>query len=323
LSEATSYAVQSSVPREIFRAFVDWLKTESEISVTKGNALSLWFLAKEFFLSDLADNCASLSVPVDQVAGLWERVSDLERQIPLSNQPGKLEEVIEAQEEGLESLRLALDRFKASVGGELNQLKSGVERSPDADREENERNPTSKCAKAPVSPGQRPGNRVEIPINTASSLDGIISYLTKKHGGNVHEKGIVILTSKSIRYVTEDGPPLATVVDHTSGWAFQSEDEPGQWICWDFCEMRVFPTHYTIWARCLRSWFVEGSLDGSRWTEIDRQPDHEDLKGKTASFAVSNAAEFRFIRLTQTGRNYYRTDVLSLCAVEFAGTLYE
>jgi hypothetical protein len=29
-------------------------------------------------------------------------------------------------------------------------------------------------------------------------LEGIISYLTKKHGGNVHEKGIVTVRSKSV-----------------------------------------------------------------------------------------------------------------------------
>jgi hypothetical protein len=29
----------------------------------------------------------------------------------------------------------------------------------------------------------------------ARSLDGIISYLTRKHGGNVHDKGIVTITS--------------------------------------------------------------------------------------------------------------------------------
>jgi hypothetical protein len=39
---------------------------------------------------------------------------------------------------------------------------------------------------------------VEFPLKEANSLDGIIFYLTRKHGGNVHENGIVTITSKSV-----------------------------------------------------------------------------------------------------------------------------
>jgi hypothetical protein len=47
---------------------------------------------------------------------------------------------------------------------------------------------------------------VEFPPKEARSLEGIISYLTRKHGGNVHDKGIVTLTSKS---VNNDNPKSA------------------------------------------------------------------------------------------------------------------
>jgi hypothetical protein len=66
---------------------------------------------------------------------------------------------------------------------------------------------------------------------------------------------------------------------------------------------------------------MEGSLDGSSWTEIHRQKDSQNFgKGNIASFAVSNR-ECRFIRLTQTGKNryYFSNDVLDLLAVEFFG----
>jgi hypothetical protein len=39
-------------------------------------------------------------------------------------------------------------------------------------------------------------NPVTFPLNEADSLDGVISYLTRKRGGNVHDKGIVTITSK-------------------------------------------------------------------------------------------------------------------------------
>jgi hypothetical protein len=169
----------------------------------------------------------------------------------------------------------------------------------------------------------RVGRTVEVDT-AAKSRDGIISYLTKKHGGNVGEKGIVTITSKSV-YSDDRGEAPTTVADLTSGSYFCSKNEPGQWVCWDFREMRVRPTHYTIKAWYLKSWVVEGSLDASGWTEIDRQMDNHDFETlwRVVSFAVSNPAEFRFIRLTQTGKNNRDNDVLRLFAVEFFGTLSE
>jgi hypothetical protein len=38
----------------------------------------------------------------------------------------------------------------------------------------------------------------------AKSLDGIISYLTKEHDENVEEKGIVTITSKSVKVKAKD-----------------------------------------------------------------------------------------------------------------------
>jgi hypothetical protein len=140
--------------------------------------------------------------------------------------------------------------------------------------------------------------------NEAKSLDGIVSYLTKKHGGNVREKGIVTITSKSV-YSVDPGDAPTTVADLTSDSYFWSKGEPGQWVCWDFREMRVRSTRYTIKAEWLKSWVVEGSLDGNSWMEIDRQTDNLDFKNwwNTVSFAVSKPVEFRFIRLTQTDKN--------------------
>jgi hypothetical protein len=111
-------------------------------------------------------------------------------------------------------------------------------------------------------------------------LDGIISDLTKKHGGNVHGKGIVTITSKSVG----GGHPVKNVADLTSDSYFYSKNEPGQWVCWDFREMRVRLTHYTIWTSYLNSWVVEGSLDGESWTVIDRKT-NQDGESKYAGLA--------------------------------------
>jgi hypothetical protein len=89
--------------------------------------------------------------------------------------------------------------------------------------------------------------------------------------------------------------------------------------------MRFRLTHYAIKSSRLKSWVVEGSLDFVNWTEIDRKADNEDFKGgwATALFAVSNSAECRFIRLTQTGKRHSFDDYLVIGAFEIFGILLE
>jgi hypothetical protein len=107
-------------------------------------------------------------------------------------------------------------------------------------------------------------------------FNGIISYLTAKCDGNVHDRGVVKITASSVSrtYYPQNAADLE---DNPS---FRSEDEPGQWICLDFKTLRIEPTHYTIRTGCenqLKSWAVEGSDDGASWTEIDRREDNGHL----------------------------------------------
>jgi hypothetical protein len=164
---------------------------------------------------------------------------------------------------------------------------------------------------------------VEIPMKSAKSLDGIISYLTKKHGGNVQQRGIVVITAKSIWQNNARWNPQ-NVADLTSDSPFQSAEGLDQWIRRDFGAMRVRLTHYTIDADGLKSWVVEGWLGGSNWTEIDQPLDNQDFKRRNkASFVVSNPQEFSSIRLTQAGTNHLKRGWLQLYGVEFFGTLFE
>jgi hypothetical protein len=135
----------------------------------------------------------------------------------------------------------------------------------------------------------------------------------------------VTITSKSF-WANSPAYLAKNAADFTYDWYFKSDDEPGQWICWDFGEMRIRPTHYTMKAVYPKSWIVEGSLDGANWTELDRQTDNEDFKTdiSTASFSISTVVEVRLIRFTQTDKNHDGTDFLGeLELVEFFGTLSE
>jgi hypothetical protein len=156
---------------------------------------------------------------------------------------------------------------------------------------------------------------LEFPLDDSKALEGIIWYLTQKHGGNVHDRGVVSITAKSV----DDDPrfPMRNVADLTTGSYFWSKNSPGQWVCWDFRQMQIRPTRYTI-RGALKSWHVESSLDGVEWTEIDRKIDNW-----ATSFPLSRVAKCRFIRLTQTGTSGVGNDQLGIYAFEVFGTLLE
>jgi hypothetical protein len=160
---------------------------------------------------------------------------------------------------------------------------------------------------------------------TSDPLSGLISHLTTKCGGNVHDKGAVEITASS----PESGAPWSTADLGTNSY-FHSKNEPGEWICWDFKALRIEPTHYTIrtWNAIpnsyhLKSWAVEGSDDGASWTEIDQRENNSDLNDRLAvkTFAIARSESFRRIRLRQTGPNHTGDNYLVLNDFEVFGAV--
>jgi hypothetical protein len=91
-------------------------------------------------------------------------------------------------------------------------------------------------------------NGIEFVPNVSTPLDGIISYLTREHGGNVHDRGIVTITSTD----PWDGASwnVATnAADLTANNFFHSKNLPNQWLCYDFGDRRTNLTHYSIRSR--------------------------------------------------------------------------
>jgi hypothetical protein len=162
-----------------------------------------------------------------------------------------------------------------------------------------------------------PPGALEFPMTEERSLEGIISYLTEKHGGNVHDSGIVTITANA-QHDGDDFPK--NVADFEEDSAFFTRQVRRPWLCWDFHEMRVRPTHYTVWGVILTP-SIEGSIDGENWRKIDLEPHEVDFKHEGGeSFAVSNPTECRFVRLNWSRDDDYHGGVFS---VEFFGTLYE
>ena len=163
-------------------------------------------------------------------------------------------------------------------------------------------------------------------------LDGIIAYLTRRFGGNVHDKGIVNVTTNSVcsSYQPKNAADLGTTSQY---W---SDFRPNAWICYDFKERRVIPKSYSVmsgdWERdfChLKSWVIEVSNDGTAnsWTQIDCRRRNNDLNGEFAlcNFKIPRVPSegFRFFRLRQTGKSHDHHNGFALSSLEIFGTLFE
>jgi hypothetical protein len=234
-----------------------------------------------------------------------------------------------------------------------------AQKSSSGSRSRNVRPPPPKPGPVKLSPPPAPPKRAkQFPpsVKNVRGLDvpdGIIAHLTRECGGNVHDRHVVDVTSGSFEKETYTANPHSGAVDHMAKYAdknaadletdslFNStyrgrgEDIPhtkNNWVCYDFKEKRIVPTHYTIrsyWngpgGAHLKSWLVETSADGESWREVDHQEDNKQLKGTwfTGTFAVAGVGECRFIRLVNIGRNHFGDDQLLISAWEIFGTLLE
>jgi hypothetical protein len=129
--------------------------------------------------------------------------------------------------------------------------------------------------------------------------------------------------------------PLETDSLFFSAYRYPTEDIPhtkNNWVCYNFKERRIVPTHYTICTHSygpgvcpLKSWLVETSVDGESWREVARQEANKQLNGKyfNGTFSVAGSGVCRFIHLVNIGRNNSRDDVFYISAWEIFRSLVE
>jgi hypothetical protein len=91
--------------------------------------------------------------------------------------------------------------------------------------------------------------------------------------------------------------------------------------------MRINLTHYSIRTRRdananhIRSWILEGSIDGQSWIEFDHRENDTSLnsQGAIVTFGISSSPDCRYIRVRQLGKSSSGDDHLVMNAMEFFG----
>lgn len=132
-------------------------------------------------------------------------------------------------------------------------------------------------------------------------FNGIITYLTAKTGGNIHDNGTIAVSSNS--YFS----PPKYLLDFNCD-AYYQAGKADAWVLFDFKELKVKITSYSIMSNSggenlyhLKSWDLEVSNDGVNWTKIDERRDHPKLNGSyaTGTFEVRPNDYSRYVRIHQ------------------------
>jgi hypothetical protein len=153
--------------------------------------------------------------------------------------------------------------------------------------------------------------------------------LTSKFGGNVHDRKIVTITAN---HVVADHPNDAAknVADLGTNSYFHSANEANQSISFDFRNLTITPTHYSLRMNSpgpnhyhLKNWVLEGSPDGNSWIELDRRENNNDLNSSYAlkTFSVSRSDPVRVIRLRQIGPNHQNDNYMIFTSFEVFGSV--
>ena len=174
---------------------------------------------------------------------------------------------------------------------------------------------------------------IQIDHQMNNNFNGIISYLKKKHGNNIHDQGIISIEASSTDYYS--GKPELVIDYNLTGCKWWSEDIPGSWLEINFKKYKVKINGYSLKAcsgnpnTCyhLRNWVIEGSTDRTNWVEIDKRINNTDLNGRDHQqyYSVTSKPidEFQFIRIKSIGKNNGGppTDHLHFTNIEFYGQI--
>jgi hypothetical protein len=301
------YAVRSTVSPDVFRAFLDAILGAAP-EITRSNVIDFGLLSREFGFTLLSQAVA------DFQSRHWQFDASVSREW------ASLEEGNSRRRDELAMLRSELSSVRDELGstkaknGSLAESNRRLERSQvelDGD--------IAQAVKALVPGGFRTVSRAHEP---ASPTSGIIACLTSLAGGSVHDRGLVQITSLST--LSRDHLPKFAADITNKETMFVSGRGILNWLCYDFKDRRILPTHYALTPGPggLRSWLVEVSADGVNWVNI-HTVSADDSTRPAAIYTVLIERPCRCIRIVHRGVPTGGDNVLAVVSWEIFGTLMQ
>lgn len=177
--------------------------------------------------------------------------------------------------------------------------------------------------------------------STTEPFNGIFNLLSKNISStsNLHDSNIVDIQASSSSSVRHP----SMICESNNSWYWSSANKQMQWVKFDFKNMMIRVTHYSIQttpsnpSTHLKNWILEGTNaigftptqvqnddPGIKWETIDSRVNDMNLNGVSKIFTYeANETNnfFRYIRLRTTGVNHSGNHCLTLRRIEFFGTI--
>ena len=167
---------------------------------------------------------------------------------------------------------------------------------------------------------------IEIPFSN-NNMKGIFNFIRSKM--NINEE---IKVNRS----SEGNGDENLLLNFENSQYIYINNKQNSWFCFDFKNHKIIPSHYSIKTiaassndRHLKNWIIEGSNDKENWTILDEQKNCSYLNGSNNvhSFQIDkqekNEQEFEYLRIRQTGTNWYGDYYFYICSIEFYGKIYD
>lgn len=95
--------------------------------------------------------------------------------------------------------------------------------------------------------------KIEYDNNLNNRFKGIINYLGQGESQSAVEKGIINVTGSSTTDNLSSSQPLNAVDYQNIDSKFYTKNLPNQWLCIDFKERKVNPSHYSVRSNAWKS----------------------------------------------------------------------
>lgn len=173
---------------------------------------------------------------------------------------------------------------------------------------------------------------IEFPFQSGKEFSGIINYLSTKSNGNI--ENVINFTCSSNDWIISESykPRFVALFNESDKFFVSGNHGKDEWICLDFKEHRIVPTHYTVRSSNYevgnwhpKSWVIEASNDNKTWTTIDQQQNCSYLNGPryvhTFSINQKQKSEFQYIRMHNTDKDWSNYYYLAIETFEIYGSL--
>ena len=168
-------------------------------------------------------------------------------------------------------------------------------------------------------------NMKKIPHSNTNHFVGIFDFLTKNlHITDLSQSNEVKITVSSYRNNNQNDYNQYNVIKNNDNF-WHSQDQPNQWIEFEFQRTQIKIESYSLKSAYLKSWKVEGKNKNGSYELINEIKDNFTFQSGNWAFGYFICSRifgpFQSIRITQTGPNHSNNYHFIIRQIEFFGEI--